>query len=322
MEVESGSGGSEVRTPPRVAVCVVTYRRPEGLARLLGALDAQALPEPAPDVRVVVVDNDPDESARAVCRDVALRLGLALTYATEKRRGIPQARNAALALVLGDADLVAFVDDDCEPGPDWLAQLLRALSAHGADAATGPHRPRFERTPPPWIEQGRFFESPRRPDGARLATAYTHNALVRVGALTALGALFEERLALAGGSDAELFRRLARAGHRIVWAEAAVVVEHVPASRATLAWIVRRAFRVGTSTAFVDRLHDGAWRAVPRALLHGAWCLAKGGGGLVTAAVRGRAAAVHALRLAVYGAGRIAGAFGVLTREYAVTHGR
>ena len=35
-----------------------------------------------------------------------------LTYAIEKRRGIPQARNAALARVLGEVDWIAFVDDD------------------------------------------------------------------------------------------------------------------------------------------------------------------------------------------------------------------
>lgn len=322
--MESGKAEPEVgkaSAPLRVAICVATHQRPEGLARLLAALDAQRLPEPAPELRVVVVDNDAAETARSVCRHAASWLGMPLTYATEKRRGIPQARNAALALVLGQTDFIAFVDDDCEPAPDWLAALLRTQAARGADAVAGPCLPSFEVAPPPWIEEGGFFAPPRPGGGEELVTAYTHNLLVRAEALAALEALFDERLALGGGSDNELFRRFVRAGHRIVWTDEARVTEHVPDSRATLAWLLRRSFRIGTSSAFIERLHAGARPVAPHLLAHGAWCVAKGAGLLALAGFRGRAAAASALRLVVFGAGRIAGIFGVLTREYAVTHG-
>jgi len=327
--VQSPHGEPGRRKPPRVAVCVITYRRPEGLARLLAALDAQVLPEPSPAVRVVVVDNDPEETARVVCRHAASWLGFPLTYATEKRRGIPQARNAALALVLGDDDFVAFVDDDSEPAADWLAQLLRMQAERDADAVTGPSPSRFEGPPPSWIEAGGFFERRRHPDGAEVGVAFTGNVLVRTRALAALDRLFDERLALSGGSDSELFQRFARAGHRIVWADRAVVTEHVPLSRATLGWILRRAFRVTTSNVFIARLHGSPEGRTSRLLLRSGWCLAKGGVVLFAAPFRAfegadgaRAQAVRALRLWVSAAARIAGLFGVLTREYAVTHGR
>ena len=55
---------------------------------------------------------------------------------------------------------------------------------------------------------------------------------MRTSALARLDALFDERMALSGGSDVELFRRFAAQGHSIVWADEAVVFEWVPRSRA------------------------------------------------------------------------------------------
>ena len=85
-----------------------------------------------------------------------------------------------------------------------------------------------------WVEEGGFFESPRHTTGARIDYAFTHNVLVRTAALAGMDTLFDERMALTGGSDAEFFRRFARTGHRIVWADEALVFEWVPATRSRL----------------------------------------------------------------------------------------
>ena len=83
--------------PQRVAICVATYRRPERLHALLGALDAQrldALPGERPQLLVVVADNDAAQSARPVCEDAKRWMSLSLRYGVEPRKGIPFARNA------------------------------------------------------------------------------------------------------------------------------------------------------------------------------------------------------------------------------------
>ena len=305
----------------RVAVCVITYRRPEGLTRLLAALDALLPADPPAELRIEVVDNDPGESARGVCEGLAPRIAYPLAYHVEKRRGIPQARNAALARAFGWADFVAFIDDDETPRPEWLAELLRAQRTAEADAVTGPCLPDFEEDPPAWIEEGRFFERPRHADGSRLQIAFTHNTLVRSAALQRLDHCFDERMALTGGSDIELFRRFARNGNSIVWADGAAVCEHVPASRVSLGWLLRRAFRVGVSHAWIDKLHAPGLRTALHIGLHGLWCVAKGSGQLALSVLRGRIAAAIALRLGVFGAGRLWGLAGLRYREYAVTHG-
>ena len=305
----------------KVDVCIATYRRPRGLFRLLGGIGRLRFPGAAPALRVVVVDNDPAGSAREVCAQARGWIEAPLVYRIEKRRGIPQARNAALALALEGADFAAFVDDDEVPSPQWLAELLRVQAETGADAVAGPCEPVFEQPVPRWVERGRFFERPRHATGERIGCAFTHNALARTHALASLDALFDERMALIGGSDGELFRRFAARGHAIVWADAAVVYEWVPRSRANARWLLARAYRVGTSSAFVDRHHRERPVSAARLFAHGGWCVAKGATLLPVGALRGRAAALHALRLAAFGVGRLGGLAGVHHEEYRTVHG-
>jgi GT2 family glycosyltransferase len=305
----------------KVDIAIATYRRPKGLHRLLGAFERLRFPGGAPDLRVVVVDNDAQGSARAVCEDARAWLELPLAYRIEARRGIPQARNAAIAAALERAELLAFIDDDCVPSPLWLAELLRVQAETGADAVAGPCEPLFEEPVPRWVERGGFFARPRFATGARLEQAFTHNVLVRTGSLARLGPLFDEGMALSGGSDAELFRRFAARGHAIVWADGALVFEWVPRSRANARWILSRAFRVGTASAFVDRARREPPLSRARLLAHGGWCLAKGATLLPLGALRGRAGAVRALRLAAFGAGRLGALAGIRREEYAAVHG-
>lgn len=308
------SRGAQAGPEPRVAVCVATRRRPQALLRLLRALDSQG--GAGFRMRAVVVDNDEQGSARPVCEAMAARLSYPLDYVAEKRRGIPQARNRALALGLAD-EFVAFVDDDEVPEPGWLAELVRVQRETGADAVTGPCLARFEEPPPAWIAEGAFFERPRFATGEERDVAFTHNALVRSDALDSLSGLFDERLALCGGSDVELFRRFAGAGRRIVWADEARVHDAVPPGRARLGWILRRARRVGASNAWIERQHAPGAGTLARVLAHGAWCVLKAVGLLLLSLPGGRAAAARALHLAWFGLGRLQGAFGFLVEEYA-----
>jgi glycosyltransferase involved in cell wall biosynthesis len=296
--------------PQRVAVCIASYRRPERLLALLGALDAQRFDGERPGIALVVADNDAEGSARAVCEQAAERLSLPIHYAHEPRKGIPYARNAAVAAA-GDAEWIAFIDDDEIPDPRWLATLLAVQRETGADVVTGPVLPRFERVPMPWIAQGGFFAPARRPTGTALDTAFTNNALVRARALAEAGELFDLRFTWGVGEDAELFSRLAAGGARIVWADEAIVHESVPPERACTRWLLRRGFAVGTATTHIARRRRGALRAGGAAAVHGLYCVARGLLGAALARRAGRAARVRALQLAAFGAGRLAGVTGV-----------
>ena len=314
-DAQPGAGGVPAQ---RVSVCVATRGRPQGLANLLGAFETLEAPARV-TLQVVVVDNDPSGSAKAICDEVVARHAYPLRYVVEKRRGIPFARNAALVVALLDSDFVAFIDDDETPEPDWLAELLRVQDYYKADVVTGPCLPRYVEPPARWVVEGAFHERPRHPTGTLRHVAFTHNALVRAAVFESLERHFDESMALNGGDDEEFFARVFAAGFQIIWADNAIVHENVPASRSTVRWLVQRGFRVGTSSAWVQLKHRST--SVLRLLAHGVLCMVKGMGLALTFPLRGRAIAVEGLHLCSYGLGRIAGSSGYLHQEYRVIHG-
>jgi GT2 family glycosyltransferase len=297
--------------------------RPEGLQRFLEALASAFLPPSAPTVDVVVVDNDPEGSARAICESARQWLPFDLHYAIEKRRGIPQARNTSLAVAIPFADFVVFTDDDVEPTPGWLAELLRVQALYRADVVAGPNPPRFLAEPAAWVVEGRFFDSQQRVTGTLIDTAATGNVLVRCEVFQQMDRLFDERFALHGCTDSEFFRRVARAGHRMVWAQHALAYECIPESRTTLRWLLQRMYRIANGQGSLE------WRRLegltaPWVFGNGLKCLARGVVHLALAAAlrRGAVAHVHALLKLAAGAGWLTGLFGLRYREYARVYGK
>lgn len=228
--------------PVTVAVC--TFRRPQGLARTLQGLWAQQdLAGCA--VTVLVVDNDAQASARSVAESALPPSPWILRYVVEPTPGVAAARNRCLAEAT--TELIAFVDDDELPRPDWLATLLRCHSSTAADAVFGSVVPQFDASPPAWSGSGALFAKPRHPTGHVVGweAAYTANVLLSRRLLRAAGGGFDERFAASGGEDTQLFWRAERAGAKLVWCDEAIVYEHVPPARVRLVWLLRRALKGG-----------------------------------------------------------------------------
>ncbi|MGI9590846.1 MAG: glycosyltransferase family 2 protein, partial [Myxococcota bacterium] len=123
----------------KVSICICTCSRPAMLGRLLGSLrDVELGALEASAVEIVVVDNDPSGSARAVCETAAARLPFPIHFAEESRRGIAFARDRLVreALARG-ADFLALLDDDDVPERDWLRRLLERQQETGAEVVAG-----------------------------------------------------------------------------------------------------------------------------------------------------------------------------------------
>jgi len=201
---------------------------------------------------VVVVDNDPAGLACEVCEEVSSKLRWPLECYIEPRRGISHARNSAIARVKEGTDFVAFIDDDEVPETSWLDELLYVQQSYGADVVSGPVLPRFIGDVPDWILKGKFFETERYPTGHLLNLSRTGNALVRSELFSKLGEPFDVRYAMTGGEDTLFFRRLHRAGYKMVWADDALVYDWVPEGRANARWILKRAYRAGNVFILVE----------------------------------------------------------------------
>ena len=87
---------------------------------------------------VLVIDNDPEASARPIVERLAgtLRPGL-VRYVHEPKPGIAAARNRALREAASSA-LLVFIDDDEVPSERWLEQLVDLQRSSGAAAVVGP----------------------------------------------------------------------------------------------------------------------------------------------------------------------------------------
>jgi GT2 family glycosyltransferase len=303
----------------RIAVCIITYRRPEGLRLALRALAAQVVD--GVELRVLVVDNDDAGSARPVCDAARAEMPWPLDYAVEPRRGIPFARNRCVELARPAADWVGFIDDDEEPAPTWLAELLRVQADHDADVVTGPVVPRFAGEQPAWAVRGRLFQRPRFATGTRRNRAFTNNVLFRAEVFDAVRPHFDERMTMTGGSDAHFSRRVHRAGFRIVWADRAEVFETVPASRMTANWLYQRAYRTGTTQAFIHRELRAAPIAIPMIAGIAIYRLVSGAMQAAAGLVVGRHWMVAGARWVCYGAGLMVGLLGGRYDEYRHTHG-
>ena len=116
--------------PMKTTVLVPTYRRPRDLERCLSALRRQT--EPADEVLVLVREGD-DETARFL-QDVAAE-ELRLRCVTVTEPGQVPALNRGLEEARGD--IVAILDDDAAPHPDWLPRIRRHFDANPALGGVG-----------------------------------------------------------------------------------------------------------------------------------------------------------------------------------------
>jgi GT2 family glycosyltransferase len=288
-------GRSPGLTLPDVTVVIPARDRPAYLDRCLTAL-GQSYP-------VIVVDDGSQQAAEVA--SLSRRHGAALIRRPASG-GPGPARNDGLAQVT--TPLVAFLDSDCETGPEWIT----SLAAHFADplvAAVAPRvRPLTGASP-----AGRYLEA-RAPidmgpqEGrvlplTRLSYVPTAALLVRRAALVAdddqaiatgagpfgagpFGAgPFDASLRY--GEDVDLVWRLAEAGWRVRYDPAASVSHSEPA---TWTKVLARRFRYGCSAAPLAQRHPGQ---VPPLILQ-AW---------PAAAVAALLARKPVAALAAYGAG-------------------
>src|SRR5437867_1223374 len=103
---------------PRISVVVCTYNGARTIRDCLEALERLRYP----DYEVIVVDDGSTDTTAAIARRYDCRL-----IQTENR-GLASARNTGLHAARGE--IVAYIDDDAYPDPDWLTYLAnRFLSA-------------------------------------------------------------------------------------------------------------------------------------------------------------------------------------------------
>lgn len=232
--------GEHVAALPLVSVVVCTAgRRPEALRACLDSL--RRLDDP--NYEVVVVDNG---RTPTISRDELLCVGCRVVH--EPRQGLNRARNRGIAVAAGT--VIAFVDDDCEIDPGWLAGVRGGLADGGVAAVTGRVRPAStERDPERWFEAWFSFDRGPRPrtfardvDGVavfpgELGTGC--NMAFRREVFDVVGG-FDESIEVGtlvgGGGDIDMFARVLDAHLVVAYAPDALVHHHHRPTITALRW--------------------------------------------------------------------------------------
>jgi succinoglycan biosynthesis protein ExoM len=276
----------------KIVICVCTAKRPRMLNACLDSLTRQTAPDGRP-VEVAVVDNEPEPNNRDIVLQAAKTSPFPIHYVHEPRRGIPQARNAALdkAFALG-AEWIAFIDDDETAKDDWISSLYEVACAYGArdgngalarpparpvDVVMGPVHYVYPEEAGNWRMRSQYGDQEKR-EGQELPRAAANNVIFRTRLVRETGLRFAKELQFAGAEDSLFFRQLHEAGARIVWSFKPVVYETVTWERITFRGHIRKAFRRGVSTVASGKLFGGRYasrRYIFRAFKRGAMGVGK-----------------------------------------------
>jgi GT2 family glycosyltransferase len=249
--------------PPRISVIVCTYN---GAATLCECLEG-VLALDYPDFEVILVDDGSSDASAAIAHELGIEV------ITTANRGLSAARNTGLSAATGQ--IVAYLDDDATPDPDWLSFLAAAFLDTPHAAIGGPNVPPLDETG----VAACVANTPGGPTHVLLSdTEAEHlpgcNMAFRRDALRAIGG-FDPQFRTAG-DDVDVCWRLQEAGQTLGFHPAALVWHR---RRGTIRRFWRQQRGYGRAEAMLERKWPERYNA-PGQAAWGGRVYGRGTGGL------------------------------------------
>ena len=198
---------------PRVSVVVCTYNGQRTIRECLEGLTQLQYP----DYEVIVIDDGSKDDTAAIVQEYKVRL------ISTGNRGLSAARNVGLEAATGE--IVAYIDDDACPDPDWLLYLASAFRNSNYAAIGGPNIP----FPNDGFVPNCVAHAPGRPTHVLISdTEAEHipgcNMAFRKSCLNAVGG-FDPQFRIAG-DDVDVCWRFQQRGWKLGLAHSAIVWHH------------------------------------------------------------------------------------------------
>ena len=226
----------------RLGIVVPTHNRAASLRRTLASVVAQAYAGSSPEI--VVVNNNSTDATAAVCAEFAP----AVRVIDEPRQGLSYARNTGIASFddFAEDDVIAFIDDDVQPRPDWAAALAAAFASDPAiDCVGGRVLASDPGALPAWLTREHWGPLALQDHGParRIFSESSPTGLIganfafRKRVFNRIGRFSPEVQRVNDGvgstEDHEFLRRLYATGATALYVPDAVVTTEVPAERMT-----------------------------------------------------------------------------------------
>jgi glycosyltransferase involved in cell wall biosynthesis len=238
------------------SVVIPTRDRAASLARCLTALERQTS---TGTLEILVVDDGSRDLTRVIeavggSQRARLVRGQGNGPAAARNRGASEARGRTLL----------FIDDDCEPSPDW-ADILVGVLARGADAAAG--RTVNGRPEDRFAEASQtianYLHDWSNREGLEIFAA-SNNLACTADAFSRVR--FDEGFRFAGGEDRDWCSRLAAAGLTLVAEHAAVVVHR---QKLSFGRFLRQQFNYGRGAYLFRRRRGSTGQLAPSSFYRG-----------------------------------------------------
>jgi hypothetical protein len=259
-----------------LSVIVPTLHDTEGARRAAEAVEVSCRDLEA---EIILADNGSRDELRDWAFHYARRAAVPVRWVPVRDIGLHNARHAGVRAAQGR--VIAFVDDDAVVAPTWGPAVVDSFADPDLRLLTGPCRPRFAEPPPPWFQslwsttKSGFRICPQLSllDGGAHIEEIDPHLVWGLNFVTTADTIHD-----AGGFHPDAFpwslRRFRGDGEtsvgdwvrqqcgRALYLPEAAVEHHVPASRLTPEYLLRREQLQGISQSY------SAFRSTPGSAAH------------------------------------------------------
>ena len=248
----------------RISAVICTHNRARYLPKAILSLANQDLPKEA--YEILIVDNHSTDETPKIVEGFA---GIGnIRYIHEPVIGLSHARNTGRQKA--KAPLVAYLDDDAVASPGWLGKICQVFETTDPKPGCvgGKVMPIWEAPRPAWLGDDLLCSltvldwsgSPHAIDNlnsewlAGANIAFPKDLLERIGGFTPHLDRAGPRLLSSG--DVFLEKQIQKAGYPCFYDPEVAVLHHIPASRLTQSWFVRRHYFQGVSDAAMQLISE------------------------------------------------------------------
>jgi glycosyltransferase involved in cell wall biosynthesis len=240
----------------QVSVIIPTLNRAFFLKNTLLSTLNQSFPQD--EYEIILIDNGSTDNTKQVVEDLNHLNNNRIRYFYDARPGLHIGRHLGAKHARGD--ILLYGDDDIIASPDWVKEIYFCYSKKEVGGAGGKILPKFETTPPEWLNifhRGYLSLLDLGDKSFEMTTneIYGCNLSIKKDILFKLGgfhpdAMPQNLIKYRGDGESALISRAMEAGYKTIHNPKAYVYHVIPSSRITIEYFKRRAFNQGISDSF------------------------------------------------------------------------